>query len=335
MTTDSLTPEQARLVRENLGLVAVHLKRYVTNLATPRRDREWEDLFQEGCIGLIRAALLFREERGIPFAAFAFPRIHNAVSRALQTKFRNVYVPPPRKPRRKGASAMRDRTDPSNPPSEFSMGDNRLPVHSKSNRHHPDAAQGRHHPDAWQGRHKDDDTIGDRMRVKYERAVNRARSELSQRASTRGDRDALLDVLVCERFLIPQEEDRRPLRQIARDTKSSYARVAQCDKRMGELIRQFLEEDAEFETLRSSARNSPLGTGDAVDAALEQELAGACADQFTARLRNADPATRGAMLASLLNLSGEELDNLVRERFRTAGPEDRARMMEGSTRATQ
>ena len=68
-----LTDEQRRLVRKNIGLVAVHLRRYVRNLEVPRSDREWEDLFQEGCLALIRAALTFRTERGIPFAAFALP----------------------------------------------------------------------------------------------------------------------------------------------------------------------------------------------------------------------------------------------------------------------
>src|SRR3990172_4876630 len=92
----ALTDEQRRLVRDNVGLVAVHLRRNVANLIHPKREREWEDLFQEGCLGLIRAATAFRAERGIPFAAFALPRIHNAVSRALVTKFSTIYVPPRR-----------------------------------------------------------------------------------------------------------------------------------------------------------------------------------------------------------------------------------------------
>ncbi len=101
MSSDSregepLTEQQRCLVRENIGLVAVHLRRYVRNLSVPRHDREWEDLFQEGCLGLIKAAVAFRQERGIPFAAFALPRIHNAVSRALDSKFATVYVPPQR-----------------------------------------------------------------------------------------------------------------------------------------------------------------------------------------------------------------------------------------------
>ena len=78
----ALTETQRRLVARNLGLVGLHLRRNVSNLAAPRRDREWDDLFQEGCLGLIQAAILFREDRGIAFAAFALPRIRNAVSRA-------------------------------------------------------------------------------------------------------------------------------------------------------------------------------------------------------------------------------------------------------------
>ncbi|MCH9002296.1 MAG: hypothetical protein IIC02_06955, partial [Planctomycetes bacterium] len=89
-----LSDTQRKLVSENIGLVAVHLRRHVANLAEPRRDREWDDLFQEGCLGLAAAAERFRPERGIPFAAFALPRIHNAVSKALQRRFSIVYVPP-------------------------------------------------------------------------------------------------------------------------------------------------------------------------------------------------------------------------------------------------
>ncbi len=75
------------MVTENIGLVMYHLRRHVPNLGTPQRDREWEDLVQEGCMGLIRAAALYRHERGIPFVAFALRRIQKEVSRALHSKF--------------------------------------------------------------------------------------------------------------------------------------------------------------------------------------------------------------------------------------------------------
>jgi hypothetical protein len=263
---------------------------------------------------LIKAALGYREERGIPFAAYALPRIHNAVSRALHTKFRNVYVPPQRN--RPGASMKRSQknNDPYTVPREYSMGDEPMPVRSRNDRHDPDP-----HPSI--------ETIGDRLRARYEQAVRRARLALSDRASSRGDRDVLLAALERERFMVPQEEERRPLRQIARDTKSSYARVAQCDKRMAELARQFLEEDVEFLALRDHARHSPVGSNEPVDAHLDRCIADAYADRFTTLFQQADPASRGVMLNTITNLDDKAIEKLVRDRFRAAQPAERADLL--------
>jgi len=204
-----LTDEQQRLVRENIGLVAVHLRRYVSNLTTPRRDREWEDLFQEGCLGLIRAAVGYRKERGIPFAAFALPRIHNAVSRALQTRFSTVRVPPKRGDTR-GASpdSARDGGQPEQPKVR-SLSDDLQDRLADTRRHDPDNA----------GR----ETIGQRLRAKYERAVRTAGDVISGKTSRRGDRDKLVRILVEERFMVPHEESRRAMRQIMR-----RKRLARC-----------------------------------------------------------------------------------------------------------
>lgn len=313
----SLTPDQRRLVKENLGLVGVHLKRFVPGLATPHRHREWEDLFQEGCLGLIRAALLFREERGIPFAAFALPRIHNAVSRALRERFKNVGLPPRRRPSCREDEPLGNRSDPRSAPSECRSSGVREPGGTASDRHQPDAEQARAQ-----------DTIGQRLRTKYERAVRRARRRMVERASARGDREYLLDLLERERFMIPQEESRRPLRQIARDTNSSFSRVAHCHKRMSELIRQLLEEDAEFRALRRRAKHSPHGGDEFVDAAMEAELADACADQFAHNFRQADSENRGRMLASLLETSRQDIECLIRQAFRQVRPADRACIMD-------
>ncbi|MCC7293149.1 MAG: hypothetical protein IT449_13905 [Phycisphaerales bacterium] len=103
-----LSDAQRRLVADNCGLVAVHLRRHVFNLREPRRDREWEDLFQEGCIGLLRAAVRFDEAAGIPFAAFALPRIHQAVSLAIQERFSLVRDPGRSRRNRRSAAERED-----------------------------------------------------------------------------------------------------------------------------------------------------------------------------------------------------------------------------------
>ena len=88
---EKLTPAQRDLVAANLGLVGVHMRR-VSCRVSPMRDRERDDLFQEGYLGLITAAQRYTPAHHMPFAAFAIPRIHNAVSMALHHRFRTVRV---------------------------------------------------------------------------------------------------------------------------------------------------------------------------------------------------------------------------------------------------
>ena len=300
-SSEPLSDRQRRLVRNNLGLVGVHLRRHLTNLAQPRREREWEDLFQEGGIGLIKAARIYREESGIAFAAFALPRIHNAVSRALQTKFQTVRV---------ATGSFRGRSDrcgaaetePATPnPKQYSLIDEL--AREIPERHRPD-------PDDYQR-----ETIGQRLRDRYERAVGQARTAICARTSIRGDRDKLVRLLAQERFLVPHDEAKRPLRQIARDTKSSYARVSQCDRQLANTIRKTLLADPEFEELRRRTKTHPLGYEGPIDKELEGELARACALEYARRFKDAGELDRAVMLHALLKVGQVGVDALMQRTF--------------------
>ena len=59
-TATGLTEEQRQLVTRHIGLVGVHLRTRVPTPYQPTRDREREDLFQEGCIALVKAARRYR-----------------------------------------------------------------------------------------------------------------------------------------------------------------------------------------------------------------------------------------------------------------------------------
>lgn len=308
-----LTEEQRRLVRENIGLVTVHLRRHVANLSTPRRDREWEDLFQEGCLGLIKAAVSYRRERGIPFAAFALPRIHNAVSRALQRKFSTVYVPPKRTSRRGGSSTAADPSDPRVAPKTYSLSDELESRLADKRRHDPDGG--------------DRETIGQRLRGKYDRALRAAGKALCAKTSTRGDRDKLVRLLTEERFLVPHDEAKRPLRQIARDTRSSYARVAQCDKQLSEAIRTTLQSDPEFVELNRRIRAEPFGADLPIDLELECELARASTEELVRRFLDADGADRARMLDVILKMSQSDIQDIIRLRFMRLSPRMRERLL--------
>ena len=309
-----LTGEQRRLVGENLALVTVHLRRHLGNLPAPRRDREWEDLFQEGCLGLIRAAMAYPAKSDIPFAAFALPRIHNAVTRALECRFATVYVPRPRASASTADAAVTATKDPDVRPTVRLLSADLERCLVDRHRHDP--------------RGVDHETVGDRIRGKYERAVHDAARAISAEASPRGDRAGLVRVLTEERLLVPPEEARLALHQIARDTSSSYARVAQCDKRLQRAIRATLEADPEIRRLRQCARSDPLGSDATIDRALERDLATECAEAFVHRFRGANALKRACMLAGLLRGSVQDIEDVLRARVLRLPPCERERLLQ-------
>lgn len=310
----ALTASQRKLVDGNLGLIAVHLKRFVRNLGEPRRDREWDDLFQEGCLGLMQAAVAYCPKRGIPFAAFALPRIHNAVSRALHNKFCTIYVPPRRPKRNRNESSDTEEKSSPEPPKVYLMTDEMASQVAARHEHSDD--------------YEDQETVGSHLRSKYERAVATASERMCTRTSTRGDRDKLVRVLAEERFLIPHDESKRALRQIARETSSSYARVAQCDKQFGEAIRAALESDPEFRVLQAHAHESPTGHRTPMDSSIEREMVDASTQEFTKRFDRADTQVRAGMLERLLTVSSSRMEEYFAERFGGLPRVQRERLMQ-------
>ncbi len=58
-----------KLITENMGLVHMCAKRF------NGRGTDYEDIFQIGCVGLIKAAKKFDESRGLKFSTYAVPVI--------------------------------------------------------------------------------------------------------------------------------------------------------------------------------------------------------------------------------------------------------------------
>ncbi len=303
----SLTAQQQRLVAENLGLVAIHLRQNVSNLSVPRREREWDDLFQEGVVGLIQAALRFREADQMPFAAFALPRIRHAISTALRQKFSLV-------------------AEPRGPSRDDDAGAGRA---VRATRHVPRVTLLQTDPPARQSddRHArldapDPETVGERLREKYERAVRRAAVCLCRKPGGRADRAQLVRRLTQDRLLVPEPEARTALRQIARDTGSSFSRVAQCDKQLSGLVRTLLQSDPELTELQAQSGRSSEGGNTVIDDGLERRLSRGSAEQFLAGFRLAAPATRAQMLYRLFeSIEGSpDWASLVRKTFSNLRP---------------
>ena len=70
--------ERNDLITENLGLVHSCCHRFVG------RGVEYDDLYQAGCVGLIKAADRFEEERGLCFSTYAVPAILGAIKRIFR-----------------------------------------------------------------------------------------------------------------------------------------------------------------------------------------------------------------------------------------------------------
>jgi hypothetical protein len=88
-----LTDEQQMLVVENRGLVGVHLGHRVATPRRLKRERELADLFQEGSLALVRAALTYQADEHGEFAPYALFRIRGRIHRTLHEYFATIRVP--------------------------------------------------------------------------------------------------------------------------------------------------------------------------------------------------------------------------------------------------
>jgi hypothetical protein len=156
------------------------------------------------------------------------------------------------------------------------------------------------------------ETVGDRMRVLYERAVRHAVECEGRGRARRADRGRLLQRIADERLLIPSEEHRVSLRMIAREMDSSIARVVQCEHRLRERVREWLAGDPEVVRLREVARSDPAGMNVPMDGALVQELRDLVEQRFLATFFRAKPEEQTELLTRLMECCGRRVGDVVR-----------------------
>ena len=85
-----LPKEREYLVLDNLNLVHYILQKKFHR--KPYTD-EYEDYFQEGCIGLIISAIRFDESKGFKFSTYASATISGSISRYIREKSHIIRVP--------------------------------------------------------------------------------------------------------------------------------------------------------------------------------------------------------------------------------------------------
>ncbi len=211
-------------VTENLGLVRVHLQHRLGPLRAGRRHRDIDDLFQEGCLELVRAARSYDPACEIPFASFALLRIRRAIHRALeetdQERERRLH----RAACRHALEADADDPRPKRGPKRGTESQ-KAPAASGTPGAHPQLV----------GAASDLNVLG----ARYRSAVDDAARQLLRRSHT-PERARVVRQLVQRRLRVLDAEDKPSLRQITRDTASSYGRVRACEMQMLAIIREQL-----------------------------------------------------------------------------------------------
>jgi RNA polymerase sigma factor (sigma-70 family) len=291
----TLTPQQQELVRQHMGLVGVHLKTRVPTPWQPNRLREYEDLFQEGCMALARAAARYRPERHGVFAAYALPRIRSAVYKAIFEQFTVVRVPT------RTLQHLREQiADPRQRPphhvQEFAGSMEKTMVTEGDNM-------------------AETDSIRHVLRRRYEIAVRRALEQMRAKRWPVRDPSPIMQRIARERLLIDGEQERTPLRRIAREAGVSSGRANDYERHLVQAIQHILEADPQVQSLNRMAHEDSAGLDAPLDAARRERLRQDEVVAFLERFDAMEVSDRALAIYSMIEKSAQSLPEVARNLF--------------------
>lgn len=320
-----LSREQQELVRQHIGLVGMHLRKRVPTRWQPTRDREYDDLFQEGCLALLRAAARYCPENDGPFAAFALPRIRGAVHIALFEYFQTIRVPlASQRAPSAGGDANRFETVSLPPPALIA--EDRTLAATRWQGRVPDQAARRERlartseSESAAPADAGSESVRHHLRRCFEHALRGAIQDLAHGRLRVEGRLGALRRIADERILISEESARTPLRQLADLCGISSGRACEYERQLLDLAGELLTDDVRVPLLLDFAWSDPLGFDAPVDAATARELEQAGLQQFEARFASASRQVRAEQLLRLIEASNAVVEEVVRNLYRlTAG----------------
>jgi len=289
----ALSHEQQRLVRENIGLVGVHLRTRVPTPAEPMRNREHDDLFQEGCLALARAAARYNPDTDGAFGAYALARIRGAVFTALHERFSLIRIPP---------HALRKHS-------------NDVTVNSLENTagvtEDEIVAKGCH---STSHRHERK-TVRHAIRERFERAIHLALIELKARKWRQRNPITIMTRIAQERLLVDAGNEQTPLRQIGCDFGISSGRVSAYERQLLERVHDHFARDSLLPLLLAFARRDKAGTHALLDEDRCRQLQQARCDAFARTFTNLERPERTELVCHLIERSGTTIKEVAHNLF--------------------
>lgn len=291
-----LTPEQQDLVRSHLALVGGHMRNRVPTPREPRRDREYDELAQEGFLALVRAAARYDPARNGAFAPYALARIRGAIYRAIHDKFSLIRIPP------RAAEKARKRPDAPIPHGPIHM----LEINDDLEK----VMVIEHRPS------EPTETIRHVIRRRYELAVRRALKQMRQRVWRQGNPCDIMDRIAEQRLLIGTERQRVSFGQIAGEFGVSASRVRDHERKLVQSVQEAVANDPQMAILLEMARQDSDGRDALMDAEKRARLHQAEIAAFEKRFLQLAPPHRAELIYALLERSTDCVPEVARNLFR-------------------
>lgn len=248
----AMSARQQRLVERHLGLVYLTLVRHPQLIHRRRACREPDELFQEGCVALMKALRTHDPVLHGHFAAFAMARIHYAISHYALEHEHAVRIPYITQRRRRAELKVCPWTPATGVPlpKSVSMKDARL--HAGPSLSSERFAEGSRAADAAV-------TLGELIRDRYDLALRQVVWEMKNAARCAANNREVVERCCEERWEIPEGEMRTSFLELARRLNCSKGRIAHCEERMRINLGKKLIADAQYQTLKRWVRILPMG----------------------------------------------------------------------------
>ncbi|NLX14827.1 MAG: sigma-70 family RNA polymerase sigma factor [Phycisphaerales bacterium] len=296
---EPLDERQKKLVADHLGLIGVHLRSRVSKPRSPTRQKEHEDLFQEGCLALMRAAQRYRPGQHGAFAAYALPRIRGAIYTALHRRFCLIQTPPQ-------TWVARYRKVQDGPPEPVVQ-----ELTPRMQIADPSGGQA-------------GETLRHLLRRRFEQAMRRALREVEARPWRRRHPGLVMRRVVAERLLVAREEERISLRQIARECGVSNSRASAYEKLLLGALRDHFLADPQAKAIMRIASAGPEGLNAVADESVRQQLRKAQLESFAGRFRKMARAEQAERIYSMIEHSAAAVEEVVMNLYRLTLSEDDA-----------